>query len=279
MMRNSHTYWALIAAALLAACAGCTRAPGYPQESDEVLRPDKQLDFHVLYQQNCSGCHGTNGRGGAAIPLNNPAYLAIAGAQNLRTTMANGITGTMMPPFATSAGGMLTDQQVDTLVQGILREWGRPSEFSSVALPSYSASTPGNPADGQKAYLAACARCHGSDGTGIKNPNSATNGQEVIVPHSIVDPSYLALVNDQNLRSYIVAGHLDDNAPDWRSYIAGRALTSQEIADIVAWLATHRAPVAEQSVNHPPSGPSTVANQGVAKPAVAKSGPATKESQ
>ena len=55
--------------------------PELLQNSAEVVRPDQQLDFHVLYKQNCSGCHGDNGRGGAAIPLNNPAYLAVAGAQ------------------------------------------------------------------------------------------------------------------------------------------------------------------------------------------------------
>jgi len=245
----------LAAGAIVFACAGCAHVPGVPSPSADVARPDQQLDFHALYKQNCSGCHGENGRGGAAIPLNNPAYLAVAGGNNLRTATAKGMHSTMMPAFAASSGGMLTEQQVDALVQGILREWSRPSDFSHVALPPYAATEPGNPTNGQTAYATACARCHGTDGTGAHS--SASNPlPQVSTPHSIVDKSYLALVDDQSLRSLVIAGHIDDNAPDWRSYISGRALTSQEITDIVAWLAQHRT---QQSISIQPENPSSAA--------------------
>jgi len=253
MSSAAFTCSALIAGALLLGSVGCAHVPGVPTESPETARPDRQLDFQVLYKQNCSGCHGDNGRGGAAIPLNNPAYLAVAGAQNLRSTAANGMPGTLMPAFAQSSGGMLTGQQVDALIQGMIHDWSRPTEFSGIALPPYSPAAAGNPSDGEKAYAAACARCHGTDGTGIQGQGDAM--------HSIVDPSYLALVNDQNLRSYVIAGHLDDNAPDWRSYIPGRALSSQEIADIVAWIASHRAPVAQQSLDNPRTTPPGVSKK------------------
>ena len=146
----------------------------------------------------------------------------------------------MMPPFAATSGGMLTGQQVDALVQGMIHEWSRPAEFAGTALPPYAATAPGNPADGQKAYTTACARCHGADGAGIKAANSTTKDEQSPAPHSIVDSSYLALVNDQGLRSIVLAGHPDDDAPDWRGYIPGHPLAPQEITDIVAWLAAHR---------------------------------------
>jgi cytochrome c oxidase cbb3-type subunit 3/ubiquinol-cytochrome c reductase cytochrome c subunit len=242
-------------AGIVLLCAGCARVPGIPTEAADVVRPDKQLDIHLLYKQNCSGCHGENGRGGAAIPLNNPAYLAFAGADNLRTATAKGITGTMMPAFAASSGGMLTEQQVDAIVHGMIHEWSRPTDFTRVTLPPYADPAPGNPTDGQKAYVAACARCHGADGLGIKTSSPTAAGEQAAVPHSIphsiVDRSYLALVNDQSLRSYVIAGHLDDNAPDWRAYIAGHPLAPQEITDIVAWLAQHRQPVASPSETAP----------------------------
>jgi cytochrome c oxidase cbb3-type subunit 3/ubiquinol-cytochrome c reductase cytochrome c subunit len=60
---------------------------------------------------------------------------------------------------------------------------------------------------------------------------------------SLVEPSYLSLVSDQGLRSFIVAGHPDQGMPDWRSDLTGsaaRAMTDREITDIVAWLAAHR---------------------------------------
>ncbi len=250
-MNSSSAFLGLLASALLLGSAGCAHAPGVPNTSGETVRPDQQHDFHVLYKQNCAGCHGDNGRGGAAIPLNNPAYLAYAGAQNLRDIAAKGLPGTLMPAFAQSSGGTLTNNQVDALAQGMVHTWGRPSEFAGVALPPFTENAAGNPMDGQKTYATACARCHGVDGAGVRTSSQTTTGQQIEIPHSIVDPSYLGLMGDQSLRSYVVAGHLDANAPDWRSYISGRPLTSHEIADIVAWIGSHRTPVAQQSVESP----------------------------
>ena len=40
-------------------------------------RPEQVLAFPTLYTQNCTACHGENGKNGAAIPLANPVYLAL----------------------------------------------------------------------------------------------------------------------------------------------------------------------------------------------------------
>ena len=53
-----------------------------------------------LYGQNCAGCHGEDGKGGAAIALADPVYLAIADDAILRRATAGGIPGTSMPAFA-----------------------------------------------------------------------------------------------------------------------------------------------------------------------------------
>jgi mono/diheme cytochrome c family protein len=252
-MRISPFTSALFALCAILACAGCTHAPGYP------LRPDKDLDFQSLYRDNCSGCHGENGRNGAAIALNNPAYLAIAGVDHVRTATADGVNATLMPGFARSAGGMLTDEQIEALVQGMVHTWARPSEFNGIALPPYSSNTPGNASDGEKSYAHACAWCHGADGTGLQNASQKGGSR-----HSIVDPSYLALVSDQSLRSIIVAGHPDKNAHDWRSYItspSARPLTAQEINDIVAWVAQHREPGNQQSMSITRGKPAGVAGK------------------
>ena len=37
------------------------------------------MEFATLYKQNCAGCHGENGKNGAAISLADPVYLAVAG--------------------------------------------------------------------------------------------------------------------------------------------------------------------------------------------------------
>lgn len=249
-MRRSYAWATLAVCAAALSTAGCSKMPGYPKPGPEVVRPDEVMDFATLYSQNCAGCHGKNGIGGAALPLNNPAYLAIAGERNLREVTAKGVKGSLMPAFARSAGGMLTDAQIDVLAKGMLAAWAKPAEFAAVTLPPYADSALGSVADGHKVYLEACARCHGVDGTGVKTasgqplPKGATKD-------SIVDPSYLSLVSNQSLRSLILGGRPDEDVPDWRSYITSptaRALTSQDVNDMVAWLTAHREDGAGQSM-------------------------------
>lgn len=241
-MKIAHlTVTVLAVNALMVMCVGCRNVPGHPKTEGGPTRPEEVMDFQTLYKENCSGCHGDDGRNGAAIALNNPAYLAYAGAENLRAATAEGLGGTLMPAFAQSAGGMMTDRQIDVLVQGMVQRWGKPAEFAAVKLPTYVGSGPGDAANGHMAYATACARCHGTDGTGMEETAKAGSTK-----HSIVDTSYLALVSNQSLRSIVVAGHPEKSTPDWRAYMAGRALTEPEINDIVAWIGSHRAGTNEQ---------------------------------
>src|ERR1700685_4195565 len=116
---------------ILALCVtGCKDAPGMPKPWSETPRPDQVLDFATLYGQNCAACHGDHGTNGAAISLANPLYLADAGLANIQRVTASGVPGTMMPGFAKSAGGMLTDRQIAALAQGMIAVWGKPAELS-----------------------------------------------------------------------------------------------------------------------------------------------------
>ena len=118
--------------------AGLRRLPefaGPSQPDSKVLPPDQLLDFKALYAQNCAGCHGSRGSRGAAIPLADPVFLAIADDDAIRRTASNGVPGTPMPAFAQSAGGMLTDKQIDAIVGGI-RSWAKPDGPAGSHSPS-----------------------------------------------------------------------------------------------------------------------------------------------
>jgi cytochrome c oxidase cbb3-type subunit III len=213
--------------AALAACSGCNSSPGRPKSDSEIIPPSQVMEFSLLYSQNCAGCHGASGKGGAAIALANPVFLAIADDSVIRRTTANGVPGTSMPAFAQSAGAMLTDKQIDALVSGI-RSWAKSDVLNNVNPPPYSSETPGDRQRGAEGYRTYCSSCHGVDGRG---GNKAS---------SIVDTAYLALVSDQELRTIVIAGRPELGAPDWRGDVEGRPMSAKEISDVVAWLSSHR---------------------------------------
>jgi cytochrome c oxidase cbb3-type subunit 3 len=207
---------------------GCDSAPGRRAIDDENVAPDKILDFSVLYRTNCAGCHGPHGRGGAAIELANPMYLAVADDVVIRRATADGIAGTPMPAFAGRSGGMLTDEQIDAIVNGIRTHWTKPSAVPKMDLPPYSEQSPGDARRGQEAFAIYCASCHGDGGHGARGASS------------IVDGSYLALVSDQGLRTMVIVGRPDLGAPDWRGNVRGKAMAFRDISDVIAWLSAQR---------------------------------------
>jgi mono/diheme cytochrome c family protein len=216
---------------------GCGHIHGRPGPGPEVVRPEEVLDFPTLYKQNCAACHGENGRNGVAIALANPEYVALAGQSRLQNVIASGVPGKLMPPFAKSAGGTLTDGQVTALAQGIVQQWGNADSLAGQNLPPYLATLSGDAERGHAAYGVFCARCHGTTGEGGPSdgvPNSAKGKLG-----SIVDPSYLSLISDQDLRSILIAGRPDEAMPDWRGD-ASQPMTDQQLTDILAWLASKR---------------------------------------
>jgi len=217
------------AAGLSALLCGCANAPGRAAAAETPTVPSEITDFNVLYGQNCAGCHGEQGKGGAAIALDDPVYLAIADDAIVRGAAAKGISGTSMPAFAQSAGGMLTDKQIEAIVSGIRERWAKPDILAGANPPPYSSSDLGDVSRGSVAYAEFCSSCHGAGGRG---------GQKA---SSIVDGSFLALLNDQELRTIVIVGRPELGAPDWRDDVPGKPMSPQDVSDVVAWLASQRA--------------------------------------
>jgi len=207
--------------------SGC-HWPGRPQPDDVVSRPEAVMSFDKLYAANCAGCHGVDGKNGAATNLANPVYQAWVDDATLRDVIANGEKGTLMPAFGQSAGGNLTDAQVNAIVNGMRARWAKGDVLAGQNAPSYKASQGGNADDGKRVYAMACARCHGDAG---QKPGPAG---------SILDGSFLALVNAQTIRTTVVAGRPDLGHPDWRNYVQGHPLTDSDVSDVTAWLMAQR---------------------------------------
>jgi cytochrome c oxidase cbb3-type subunit III len=105
------------------------------------------------FMNNCSQCHGSDGRGNLSYPNltnGNAGWLGERGGEHIVQTITNGRTGAM-PPMAAVIGGEV--------------------EISEVA--HYVLSLSGSPHNELKAFngkkkFAACAACHGVDGKGNK---------------------------------------------------------------------------------------------------------------
>jgi mono/diheme cytochrome c family protein len=217
---------AVLGLVMLAACSTLNREP---RIDPEPVAPSQVVDFCTLYAQNCAACHGGEGRGGASIALANPVYLAIVDEKVVHNVVANGVRGTSMPAFAQSAGGMLTEQQIEVIASGVFSRWGHKEVLEGANPPSYSAKASGNIDHGKLVFGTYCASCHGSEGGGTREGSAITND------------SFLALVSDQGLRTTVITGRPELGAPDWRGNVTGHPMSDQEITDVVAWLAARRA--------------------------------------
>ncbi len=227
--RKSMNWAGLILAVSLVTTACGTRNPADVQ----VVPPNGIADFSFLYSRNCSGCHAMRmERGGVAIGLGDPLYLAIADDATIRRVTSDGVAGTSMPARSRNApGGMLTG------VIGDRRHRGRHSSPLGEAgrLARRECASPMRPRvlairSAERESTALIVRsCHGADGHGGKQASS------------IVDGSYLALVSDQNLRTTVIAGRREWGAPDWRGDVPGQPMsTPEDVTDVVAWIGAQR---------------------------------------
>ena len=226
-MRRTFTIFGLVILASLSV-SGCGDAPGRLVAEETPTTPGAISDFGVLYRANCAGCHGADGKGGGAIAIADPVYLAIVDDATLRRVTSNGIKGTSMTAFAQSAGGMLTDKQIDTIASGIREHWSKADALQGAVPPPYSQAEPGDSSRGAEVYATNCQSCHGIGGRG---------GQRA---SSIVDGSFLALLSDQELRTIVIVGRPELGAPDWRGDVPGKPLSAEDVSDVVAWLASQR---------------------------------------
>jgi cytochrome c oxidase cbb3-type subunit 3 len=225
-MQSRTLYWILFLTGL-GLLSGCDRLPGRPKEADRWKPPSELKNFAELFDKNCRACHSNGQTIGASIAMNNPPYLAVIPKEVMHKVVAEGVPGTAMPGFSAKAGGMLTDEQVNIVVDGIYN-WTKGHEAPKDNLPPYSAAL-GDVDRGEAAFAQDCASCHGPDGEGVKGKAG-----------SVVDPAYLGLVSDQYLRTVVIAGRPDLGMPGFRDDVAGKPMTPEEISDVVAWLSSRR---------------------------------------
>ncbi len=212
---------AMTCALALCLLSGCQKMPGYPGPAPKA--PQDQMNFSKLYKTNCAACHGDNGRNGTAIALNNPEYMALVDNATLKKWISQGDPKALMPAFAKSNGGTLTDKQIGAMIAAMRKNWSKPNAFGGTTPPPYvQPASGGDAVQGKKDYVTYCQSCH----EGARE--------------SITSPSFLALISNQELRTIIIAGWPDLKQPDWRNDKPGHPLTDKQVTDIVAYLGSLR---------------------------------------
>jgi cytochrome c oxidase cbb3-type subunit III len=203
--------------------AGCD-FPGAKNAQRHPVTSDEALAFDLLYAEKCSGCHG---------PLNDALFLAIVPNDVLESVIHDGRPGTLMPAFARTKGGTLSDAQVTALAGGLKRRWRSP-DLKVAQVPAYLQAAKKDQATakaaierGGAAFARACAGCHGDKGEG------GSVG-------ALAEHAFLALISNQVLRRLIITGRPDLGMPNY-SQADGRddgfsPLTSAEIDDLVAFI-------------------------------------------
>ena len=105
-----------------------------------------------LFANNCSQCHGSDGRGGSGFPnLTDAAWQWGGDPETIKTTILYGRQG-VMPAFAPAIGG----------------EEGIPAVVAYVRHLGGFETDPELRAVGQQKYMTVCVACHGADGKGMQ---------------------------------------------------------------------------------------------------------------
>jgi len=117
--------------------------------ADLVKDPKAMALGHSLFANNCTTCHGSDGRGAPGFPnLADNDWLYGGDPSTIEQTIATGRHG-MMPPL----GAALGDAGVEEVVAYVLSLSGREAPADKVAA-------------GKERFATICAACHGPDAKG-----------------------------------------------------------------------------------------------------------------
>ncbi len=193
-----------------------------------------------LYAENCSVCHGDDGRG-ARWTLTNlkppPRNFTLPGsAQQLATdymrqVVSHGKADTAMPGFASQLDAHQIAAVVSYVRTAFMAATPSVAETTTPAGPDMAAQIPGglvgDPGIGQAFYLQNCVACHGLEGDG-KGPRAYFILPK---PRNFRHPAARHGLNRPKLYQAIARGTRGTDMPAWE-----KVLSAQEIAHLTEYL-------------------------------------------
>ena len=98
----------------------------------------------VLFDENCSVCHGVNGEGRVGATLAK-SWSGVRPELEVRTVIANGVAGSTMPAWSQSNGGPFSDQEIADLTAFVL---ALTHTQSTIGMPTPAAAPEANALSG-----------------------------------------------------------------------------------------------------------------------------------
>jgi len=220
----------------------------------------------AIFLKNCTTCHGAQGEGVSGLALRNSQYIKTGSDQDIFATIAQGRTGTAMPAWLQANGGPLTAAQIQNAVaylhslQGVAplptatpvppepTETPGPANAptpeaaqpSNAGAPGPAATLSGNADNGRALFGGYCAACHGPQGVlGVPNPGSDDGSVPVVNPIDSTLINADPKVTAANIDLFIEHGSVpagDGPQIAMPAFGDGKLLTSQQIADIIAYV-------------------------------------------
>ncbi len=219
-----------------------------------------------IFLKNCSTCHGVQGEGVVGPALRNSQYIQTAGDQTVFQTIAGGRPGTKMPAWLQSNGGPLDQVQITNVIAFLhtlqntaplptaVPPTPEPTETplppnastpqpvrpSNTGQPGPAAKMTGSADRGKALFGEYCAACHGPEGVqGVANPDSDDGSVPVLNPIDPTIPNADATVFAANIDRFIEHGSVPSGPSPlimMPAFGDGHLLTSQQIADLIAYL-------------------------------------------
>ncbi len=183
----------------------------------------------ALFEENCSGCHGEQGRGGLGLPLNLQSFLRIADTGYLIRSMRNGRPIRDMPAFE----DVLEPAEMRAIAL-FIKGW---QYQPSLELPAGPVT--GNVDEGRDLFKGLCTGCHGLDGQGgpIAGGGHVIGAVSGIGGPALADPGFLKSATDAYIKATLMFGRA---GTPMGAYLKGRQgfveLYETEIDSIVAYL-------------------------------------------
>lgn len=183
----------------------------------------------ALFEENCSACHGEQGRGGLGLPLNLQSFLRIADTGYLIRSMQNGRPMRDMPSFE----DVLEPAEMRNIAL-FIKSW---QYQPSVELPPGPIT--GDIDEGRELFNGLCTGCHGLKGQGgpIAGGGHVIGAVSGIGGPALADPGFLKSATDSYIKATLMSGR---TGTPMGAYLKGRQgfveLRESEIDSIIVYL-------------------------------------------